>query len=49
MASRRPFEELPYDEIAAFKILKAKLVELPVPVLPRSQGNYTVETDACDK
>ena len=42
------FEELSDEEEKAFKSLKSKLVNPPILALPRSEGKFTLDTDACD-
>lgn len=43
------FDGLFDKEITALETLDAKLMESPLMALPRSQGDYTVDTEACDK
>lgn len=43
------FDSLSHEKTTARETLKAKLMEPPVLALPRSQGNFTVDTYACDK
>lgn len=36
-------------EAASFDVLQVRLVSLPILAVPRTVGNYTVDTDACDQ
>lgn len=36
-------------KITALETLKTKLVDRPVMALPRSQGDFTIDTDPCNK
>lgn len=43
------FETLEETERLAFRALQEKLTSPPVLALPRFQGRYIIDTDACDK
>lgn len=43
------FDGFPGEEIIASETLKAGLIEYSVPELPHLQGDYTVDSVACDK
>ena len=42
------FDELNAEETKAFEDLKGLLIAPPVLALPKAEGKYTVDTDACD-
>lgn len=42
------FEKISGDEMKALETLMVKLAMPPVHVLPRSDGNMFVDSDACD-
>ena len=43
------FGPLNEEEMGALEELKKRLIEPPILTLPRRDGRYTVDTDACDK
>lgn len=45
----RVYTELSDEALEALELWKGKLNSLPVLALPRSQGPYTVESDAYDR
>lgn len=43
------FDRLSDEKVSSFETLEAEFEESPVLALPRYQGIYTVEKDACDR